>query len=204
MTLFSETHITQKYLRLYGPDTARARSWLGKLVHIRTENGVWNRDGYDYTLIERGDAWVLPFEEAVKLTSHCGPEKRAVFILADVPEKPTTTRADARDRFLRSGLNYDVLSPKNLDRLGELIVEHCADVGAMRGSVEIDGEAVTSKSGVGYYAGLRCESNYFKDREAITFNADGFIGFAGWADDENIVPFLSAFCEWVVELEDAA
>jgi len=34
---------------------------------------------------------------------------------------------------------------------------------------------------------------HFKEREAISFNQDGFIGFAGWADSTNVVPFLKAF-----------
>lgn len=33
-------------------------------------------------------------------------------------------------------------------------------------------------------------------REAISFNADGFIGFAGWADTGNTNPFLRAFWAW--------
>lgn len=40
---------------------------------------------------------------------------------------------------------------------------------------------------------------YFKGREAISFNPDGFIGFAGWADGCNVQPFLRAFRRWVTE-----
>lgn len=44
----------------------------------------------------------------------------------------------------------------------------------------------------------RGETPYFKRREAISFNTqgktgDGFIGFAGWSDSKNVVPFNSAF-----------
>lgn len=44
---------------------------------------------------------------------------------------------------------------------------------------------------------LFVNGGYFTQREAISFNADGFIGFAGWAADENLKPFLDAFYEWV-------
>lgn len=44
---------------------------------------------------------------------------------------------------------------------------------------------------------LRVDGPYFRDREAISFNADGFIGFAGWASTANAKPFLDAFVEWV-------
>lgn len=40
---------------------------------------------------------------------------------------------------------------------------------------------------------------YFHGREAISFNPDGFIGFAGWADWCNTQPFLRAFRRWVLE-----
>jgi hypothetical protein len=47
--------------------------------------------------------------------------------------------------------------------------------------------------------GIRCKAFYFKDREAITFNEEGFVGFAGWADDGNVQPILRACVKWVEE-----
>lgn len=38
--------------------------------------------------------------------------------------------------------------------------------------------------------------NYSR-REAISFNPDGFIGFAGWASTYNTDLFVNAFVEWV-------
>lgn len=46
---------------------------------------------------------------------------------------------------------------------------------------------------------LFCDGSYFTGREAISFNSDGFIGFCGWADDKNSMPFLFAFYRWVNE-----
>lgn len=37
----------------------------------------------------------------------------------------------------------------------------------------------------------------FSVREGISFNPDGFIGFAGWASSYNTKLFTDAFCEWV-------
>lgn len=71
--------ITQKYLRRW-PDSRRAKSWAGRLVHISTENGVWREGGHGYTHAGADDAWALPFEEAQELVAHCGPEKCASFI----------------------------------------------------------------------------------------------------------------------------
>ncbi|WP_313026909.1 hypothetical protein [Brucella sp.] len=79
--------ITQKYLRRW-PDSKRAKSWAGRLVHIQTENGVWRINGKGYTYSGKEDAWVLPFEDAQKEVAHCGPEKQATFILATRPAAP--------------------------------------------------------------------------------------------------------------------
>ena len=43
---------------------------------------------------------------------------------------------------------------------------------------------------------LFLNSDYFTRRECISFNRDGFIGFAGWADDRNTYPLRRAFLEW--------
>lgn len=48
---------------------------------------------------------------------------------------------------------------------------------------------------------LRVDGQHFKRREAISFNADGFIGFCGWADSVNSVPFSRAFSAWLHDLE---
>ena len=43
---------------------------------------------------------------------------------------------------------------------------------------------------------LYVNSHYFTQRECISFNEDGFIGFAGWADQGNVNPILRAFIKW--------
>lgn len=43
---------------------------------------------------------------------------------------------------------------------------------------------------------LYMNAHYFTQREAISFNRDGFIGFAGWADQGNTNPLLRAFLKW--------
>ena len=47
---------------------------------------------------------------------------------------------------------------------------------------------------------LFMNSHYFTQRECISFNKDGFIGFAGWADDGNLNPIKRAFLEWCTEM----
>jgi hypothetical protein len=49
---------------------------------------------------------------------------------------------------------------------------------------------------------LFMNSHYFTQRECISFNKDGFIGFAGWADSRNTKPIIDAFVEWVDNLSN--
>ena len=43
---------------------------------------------------------------------------------------------------------------------------------------------------------LFMNSHIFTQRECISFNKDGWIGFAGWADSGNSNPIRRAFLEW--------
>lgn len=49
---------------------------------------------------------------------------------------------------------------------------------------------------------MTCKSNYFEKREAVSFNSDGFIGFAGWASSANVEPIFQAFDTWLVYLQN--
>jgi len=44
---------------------------------------------------------------------------------------------------------------------------------------------------------MTCRTDQWHSREAVSFNQDGFIGFAGWADSSNIKPILDAVGEWL-------
>lgn len=58
--------------------------------------------------------------------------------------------------------------------------------------------ASTERPGI-YEAFLRVDGRYWQGREAVSFNGDGFIGIAGWADDNNVQPFLRGFMRWLKE-----
>lgn len=111
------------------------------------------------------------------------------------------TRDDARALWTASGLDYSVLTAGNLLRLRTHINAAMEAAGLMQGTLRMNhrleiyeiNKAPTS-------ALLRCRGYYFDDREAVTFNDDGFIGFAGWADDTNVAPVLAGFERWVSDL----
>lgn len=47
---------------------------------------------------------------------------------------------------------------------------------------------------------VRVKSDYFENREGVTFNDNGFVGFCGWADDGNAAPVFWAVVDWVKEI----
>jgi len=108
----------------------------------------------------------------------------------------TTTREQARELFAKSGLTYAVLTPANLRKLRSSINERMIASGALKGAFRCRQRAMIREG----YAELRCKASYFDNREAITFNSDGFIGFAGWADAENVQPILHGFVAWIKEM----
>ena len=55
----------------------------------------------------------------------------------------------------------------------------------------------TGSEAIGAY--IRVDGPYFEDREGISFETNGFVGFAGWADSRNERPFLCAFARWMDE-----
>lgn len=47
---------------------------------------------------------------------------------------------------------------------------------------------------------MTCRTNEWDNREAISFNRDGFIGFCGWASTTNTAPVLNAVKNWLNKL----
>lgn len=107
------------------------------------------------------------------------------------------TRDQARDLFTTAKLDYSVITPENLQRLRALINRQMEEGGGIKGTYRCRQRATIRKG----FAEIRCKSFYFDNREAISFNPDGFIGFAGWADDSNVQPVLAGFANWVKELK---
>lgn len=116
------------------------------------------------------------------------------------PQPEQIDRNTAREAFKQSGLTYDVVTRENLQRLRNIINKKMIEGGFIRGSFRCRQRAFMQATRRGLYAGIKCNAFYFKDREAVSFNPDGFIGFAGWADDTNIKPIVDGFIDWVKEI----
>lgn len=119
---------------------------------------------------------------------------------------PVCTNNEARDYFAGKGLSYDDVTEGDILTLVMLLNKHIkkankdceTSMGSMYLSRRIDIKRKTNGSLISCY--LYVNSHYFERRECISFNADGWIGFAGWADQGNTNPILRAFIEWCDQL----
>lgn len=123
----------------------------------------------------------------------------------------TLRTEEARLKFVDAGLSYSDLGSREMAKLREILEQELSEFrnGAFQMALKPtrkkdskfgkDGSVEQFSFRVkGWIAG---QSPYFTDREAITFNTDGFIGFAGWADSTNVSPFLNAFNKWINSLK---
>jgi len=108
------------------------------------------------------------------------------------------TRNDARELFERSNLSFDKLTVEMMRDLRKRIDLAMKSSGLMQETLRMRRCCrLTPRHDGRFYVTLRCRSYYFDDREAVTFNPDGFIGFAGWADDNHLAPILKGFDDWL-------
>lgn len=123
----------------------------------------------------------------------------------------TFTRDQVRD-ILRANLTYRDIQPNDIRALeGFLCIEYARhDRQNPRPEIEplhmhpvyrkqFEPRIMQSEAGGIDEAYLRVAGRYWPEREAVSFNADGFIGIAGWADDQNVQPFCRALLLWLKE-----
>ncbi|MBQ9700116.1 MAG: hypothetical protein IJV71_05775 [Lachnospiraceae bacterium] len=116
--------------------------------------------------------------------------------------KAVCSNNEARQYFTDKGLTYSDITEGDILTLTMLLNKHIkaavkaseTSVDTLRLSNRVD--IKTFSDGTIKTCFLYVNSHYFKNRECISFNADGFIGFAGWADQGNTNPILRAFLEW--------
>lgn len=116
---------------------------------------------------------------------------------------------EARRYFTDKGLTYDNITEGDILILSMMLKKELkisnktgeTSVSTITLSKKIDMKKKTNGRIICCF--LYVNSHYFERREAISFNQDGFIGFAGWADQGNTNPILRAFLGWCDYLSDA-
>lgn len=116
--------------------------------------------------------------------------------------KAVCTNDEARQYFEDKGLTYADITEGDILALIMLLNKHIkkankdgeTSVNTMHLSKRVDIKKRTNGTIICCY--LYINSHYFTQRECISFNTNGFIGFAGWASQANTNPILRAFLEW--------
>lgn len=111
------------------------------------------------------------------------------------------SRNEARKTFADSSLTYADLSREDLEALRAVLDKHLKSAATIKGYRM--NQRIRIVDWPNGWAALTCSAYYFDKREAVTFGSDGFIGFAGWADDTNVAPILAGFHEWVSAISEA-
>ena len=117
---------------------------------------------------------------------------------------------EAREYFRNKGLTYDSIKEGDILVLTMLLQKEIkksnkveeTSVASMTLSSKVDMKKKSNGSIICCF--LYMNSHYFTRREAISFNREGFIGFAGWADQGNTNPLLRAFLKWCDYLAEEA
>ena len=118
------------------------------------------------------------------------------------------TNEEAREYFKNKGLTYGDVTYESIlilciylsqelkksHEIGETTVNSLRVSKKQTFLENSDGEMIS--------AYIYIDSNYFKEREGISFEGDGFIGIAGWADLHNLNPIKRAFLRWCDNLAD--
>lgn len=115
---------------------------------------------------------------------------------------------EAREYFKNKGLTYDSITEGDILVLSMMLEKELkisnrnkeTSVSTLTLSKRIDLKKKSNGHIIDCF--LYINSHYFTQRECISFNADGFIGFAGWADIGNKNPILRAFLKWCDYMAD--
>lgn len=120
---------------------------------------------------------------------------------------PVCSNADVRQHFKECGITYNDITEGDILALVLLLNREIkksnqigeTSVNTMRLSKRIS--INTKPDGSINTCFLYMSSHYFNDRECVSFNRDGFIGIAGWADDGNSNPIRRALLAWCDDLK---
>lgn len=112
------------------------------------------------------------------------------------------TRNEAREYFKNHGLSYGDVTSGDICVL-VMMLNSAIKKARKTGEMSYETLSLSERIKVKYNTNgtikncfLFVNSDNFTRRECISFNTDGFIGFAGWSDNTNVKPMIEAFVDW--------
>ena len=124
------------------------------------------------------------------------------------PEIKTETDR-ARQKFIDKGLSYSDITESKFYLLLSILAEELKNFNNNSFEMRISKRLKKDMPIINFdddgnmtNAYIKVSSYYFGGREGISFNTDGWIGFAGWACSTNLIPFCMAFEKWVDVLSE--
>ena len=123
--------------------------------------------------------------------------------------KPVCTSDEVRARFKEYGLTYDDITDGDILTL-VILLNREIKVSNKVGETSVNTMKLSEKMDIKHKLNgaikacfLYMNSHYFTRRECVSFNEDGFIGIAGWADYGNSNPIKRALLKWFEEIKKA-
>ena len=101
------------------------------------------------------------------------------------------TSDEARKRIAEAGITKDNVTDEQLQILRNCICARMRDSSNYNGTYRMD-EKVSLF--------MTCSTEQWEGREAVSFNRDDFIGFAGWSNTNNLQPILQGVEDWLSAL----
>lgn len=98
----------------------------------------------------------------------------------------------ARELIAEAGITSDNVTVRQLKFLWLMLSTRLLESGNYNGTYEMNAPTGTKF--------MTCRTEQWDEREAVSFNRDGFIGFAGWADTQNTRPILDGVSDWLERL----
>ncbi len=109
------------------------------------------------------------------------------------------TNDEIREAIAANGITTENVTQKQLMELHDRLSESLSGSDCFRGTFEMN--ALELDENIKY---MTCRADYFEEREAISFNRDGFIGMAGWASSKNLKPIQEAVIAWAYDIGSEA
>ena len=97
-------------------------------------------------------------------------------------------RDEAREVIKHNGITCKNVTLWSIARLRKILKIHLCQSGIYDGSAKLE-----MQNKVKF---IEMKTNRWNNRECVSFNDDGFVGIAGWADDNNVKPIIIALIEW--------